>query len=138
MVLIHCKMKNIIPPIFLTIISLGNIIAQDDNGPAFKFIESKHDFGDVIQGDVVEHSFEFSNVGTLPLVISNIITTCGCTAPTWPKEPVKPGEKGKIKIVFNSTGKIGKQNKVITIISNTSTQKDRLFIMANVIPRSGP
>ena len=130
-------MKNTLLTFFLIIISLGNILAQDENGPSFKFIEPKHDFGDIIQGDVVEHYFEFSNEGDLPLIISNIITTCGCTAPTWPKEPVNPGEKGKIKIVFDSKGKIGKQNKVVTIISNSSNQKDRLFIMANVIPNSG-
>ena len=130
-------MKNTILTIFLISVSLVYLVAQEDNGPAFKFSESKHDFGEVIQGNVVEHYFEFSNVGNLPLVISNIITTCGCTAPTWPKEPIKPGGKGKIKIVFNSSGKIGKQNKIVTIISNTSTQKDRLFIMANIIPDSG-
>lgn len=135
--LILCKMKNTLLTVFLIITSLGNILAQDENGPSFKFIESKHDFGDIIQGDVVEHHFEFSNVGDLPLIISNIITTCGCTAPTRPKEPVNPGEKGKIKIVFDSKGKIGKQNKVVTIISNSSNQKDRLFLMANVIPGSG-
>ena len=135
--LILCTMKNTLLTFFLIIISLGNILAQDENEPLFKFIESKHDFGDIIQGDVVEHHFEFSNEGNIPLIISNIITTCGCTAPTWPKEPVKQGEKGKIKIVFDSKGKIGKQNKVVTIISNTSNQKDRLFIMANVIPNSG-
>lgn len=130
-------MRNLTLTLLLSIISLSSILAQDDNGPSFKFTESKHDFGDIIQGDVVEHHFEFSNTGNIPLVISNIITTCGCTAPTWPKEPIKPGEKGKIKIVFDSKGKIGKQNKVVTIISNTNNQKDRLFIMANIIPGSG-
>lgn len=130
-------MKNIILSIFLISIYPVNVIAQEDNAPSFQFVESKHDFGDVIQGDVVEHYFEFSNVGNQPLVISNIITTCGCTAPTWPKEPIKPGEKEKIKIVFNSSGKIGKQNKVVTIISNTRNQKERLFIVANIIPKSG-
>lgn len=111
--------------------------AQSGNIPEFKFEESKYDFGDITQGEVVEHFFEFTNTGGAPLIISNVITTCGCTAPTWPKDPVKPGEKGKIKIVFNSTGKIGRQNKVVTIISNTTNQKDRLFIVANVIPKSG-
>ena len=129
-------MKNIILSVLLIVISSGNIIAQDDTGPSLKFIESKHDFGDIIQGDIVEHHFEFTNVGNAPLLISNIITTCGCTAPTWPKEPIKPGEKGKIKIVFTSSGKIGKQNKVVTIISNTRNQKERLFIVANIIPKS--
>lgn len=130
-------MRNLILTLLLSIISLSNILAQDENGPSIKFTESKHDFGDIIHGDVVEHHFEFSNTGNIPLVISNIITTCGCTAPTWPKEPIKPGEGGKIKIVFNSTGKIGRQNKVVTILSNSVKQKDRLFIMANIIPRSG-
>ena len=66
-------MKNTLLTFLLIIISLGNILAQDENGPSFKFIQSKHDFGDIIQGDVVEHHFEFSNVGDLPLIISNII-----------------------------------------------------------------
>ena len=114
-----------------------NIIAQEIKAPEFKFNESKIDFGEIFQGDIVEHSFEFTNIGDTPLVISKIITTCGCTAPTWPKEPIHPGEKGKIKIVFNSTGKIGRQNKVATILSNTSNQKDRLLIVANIIPKKG-
>lgn len=114
-----------------------NTYAQKNRAPEFKFNESKIDFGEIFQGDVVEHSFEFTNIGDTPLVISKIITTCGCTAPTWPKEPINPGEKGKIKIVFNSTGKIGRQNKVATILSNTANQKDRLLIMANIIPKSG-
>lgn len=123
--------------ILVAIIPAG-LYAQTGNAPEFSFEESKHDFGDITQGDLVEHIFEFTNVGEAPLIISNVITTCGCTAPTWPKDPVKPGEKGKIKIAFNSSGKIGRQNKVVTIISNTSNQKDRLFIIANVIPKSGP
>lgn len=129
-------MRNLILTLLLSIISISNILAQDENGPSIKFTESKHDFGDIIQGDVVEHHFEFSNTGNIPLVISNIITTCGCTAPTWPKEPIKPGEGGKIKIVFNSTGKIGRQNKVVTILSNSVKQKEQLFIVANIIPKS--
>ena len=123
--------------LLIIILSFHLSYGQDGNDPEFKFKESKFDFGEIIQGDVVEHFFEFTNVGESPLVISKIITTCGCTAPTWPKEPILPGKKGKIKIVFNSTGKIGRQNKVATILSNTSNQKDRLFIIANIIPKTG-
>lgn len=126
-----------IMPWMLMMLMADHSNAQSGDSPEFKFEESKHDFGEITQGEVVEHFFEFTNTGGAPLVISNVITTCGCTAPTWPKDPVKPGEKGKIKIVFNSTGKIGRQNKVVTILSNTSNQKDRLFIIANVIPDSG-
>ena len=129
--------KNILATILVVFLSFYSLFAQTNNAPKFRFVESKYDFGEIIQGDVVEHHFEFSNDGEIPLIISKIITTCGCTAPTWPKEPINPGEKGKIKIIFNSTGKIGRQNKVVTILSNTSNQKERLFIMANIIPKSG-
>jgi hypothetical protein len=119
------------------LISFINSYGQEGSAPEFKFDVSRFDFGEIIQGDVVEHNFEFTNIGDTPLVISKIITTCGCTAPTWPKEPILPGKKGKIKIVFNSTGKIGRQNKVATILSNTANQKDRILIMANIIPKTG-
>jgi len=108
--------------------------AQETDGPKFEFKESKHDFGDIRRGDKVEHIFKFKNTGTKPLVISNIITTCGCTVPSWPKEPIPPNNQGEIKVIFNSTGKIGKQNKVITIFSNSVNQKERITISANVIP----
>jgi hypothetical protein len=121
----------------IILLSFIGSFAQVNQTPEFKFDEPRFDFGEIIQGEVVEHYFEFTNIGDTPLVISKIITTCGCTAPTWPKEPILPGKKGKIKIVFNSTGKIGRQNKVATILSNTTNQKDRLFIMANIIPKSG-
>jgi len=129
--------RNILATNLVLFIFINILNAQTDDAPAFKFIESKHDFGEIIQGKVVEHHFEFTNTGGTPLIISKIITTCGCTAPTWSKEPIKPGEKEKITIVFNSTGKIGRQNKVVTILSNASNQKERLFIMANILPKPG-
>jgi hypothetical protein len=119
----------------LYLLAQPGLFAQQD-APIFKFEELKYDFGDILQGKIVEHQFEFVNAGSTPLIISNVITTCGCTAPIWPKDPIKQGEKGTIKIVFNSTGKIGRQNKVVTILSNASNQKERLFIIANVIPEA--
>jgi len=129
--------RNLLFAALLVLVFSGVVLAQDEQAPVFTFSDQKHDFGDIVQGNVVEHSFEFTNTGNMPLIISNVITTCGCTAPSWPKEPVKPGEKAKIKIVFNSTGKIGRQNKVVTILSNTSNQKERLHIQANIIPKAG-
>ena len=105
--------KNSLFSLFIVLLSSASVYAQVNNGPDFKFDETKHDFGDIIQGDKVEHSFKFTNSGKEPLVISRIVTTCGCTAPTWSKEPIKPGESGKIKIVFNSTGKIGRQKRAV-------------------------
>ena len=129
--------RNSLFSFFIIMLITSGIYAQEENGPDFKFEETKHDFGDVIQGNNVEHYFKFTNVGKEPLIISRIVTTCGCTAPTYPKEPIKPGESGKIKIVFNSTGKMGRQNKVVTILSNSVNQKEQLFIVANIIPESG-
>jgi len=117
-------------PVFLS----GMVYAQQKEGPLFEFEEDSYDFGDLEQGKKVEHTFIFKNTGNQSLVISNIVTTCGCTAPTWPKDPLRPGEKGEIKVAFNSTGKIGKQNKVITILSNSVNGRDRITIQANVIP----
>lgn len=109
--------------------------AAEKKGPEIKFDEESHDFGDITQGDRVEHVFAFTNVGTEPLVLSRVLTTCGCTAPSWPKEPVAPGEKGEVKVSFNSAGKMGMQNKVITIISNATNANARVNITTNVLPK---
>ena len=108
--------------------------AQEIEGPKFEFKVSKYDFGDIRQGDKLNHVFKFKNMGSKPLIISNILTTCGCTVPSWPKDPILPNNYGEIKVEFNSSGKIGKQNKVITIFSNSVNQKERIIITANVIP----
>ncbi|CAD5256315.1 MULTISPECIES: DUF1573 domain-containing protein [unclassified Imperialibacter] len=109
--------------------------ATEKKGPEIKFEESTHDFGDITQGDKVEYVFAFSNKGTEPLILSRVLTTCGCTAPSWPKEPIAPGEKGEVKVSFNSTGKMGMQNKVITIISNATNSSERISITTNVLPK---
>lgn len=80
--------------------------------------EEKYDFGSIKQGESVEHTFTFKNTGTEPLVISNVAATCGCTVPEWSKEPVMPGKAGKVTAKFNSAGKMGQQNKPLTISSN--------------------
>jgi len=101
--------------------------------PAFKFEEDLHDFGDIKDGDVVEHVFTFVNDGEAPLIISDAKATCGCTVPEWPKEPIPVGGKGEIKVRFNSKGKPGVQNKTVTLTANTWPTTQRLRIKANVI-----
>ncbi|RSK48858.1 DUF1573 domain-containing protein [Hymenobacter rigui] len=88
-------------------------------GPQIQFEEMKYDFGSVHTGDVVEHTFKFKNVGTQPLIISNIGVSCGCTTPEWTRDPVMPGKSGTITAKFNSSGKFGMQNKVLTVESNS-------------------
>jgi len=102
-------------------------------GARISFEEASFDFGDIIQGDKVEHIFFFENVGNEPLILSDVRTTCGCTVPEWPKEPIIPGQKTKIKVLYNSTGKMGMQTKVITVLSNSVSGAARVRIMANVL-----
>jgi hypothetical protein len=91
------------------------------NGPVIAFEKKTHDFGQIVQGDKVEQVFKFTNTGTEPLIITNVQVTCGCTTPKgWPRDPIQPGGKGEITIAFNSAGKIGRQDKVVTIVSNAA------------------
>jgi hypothetical protein len=88
-------------------------------GPVITFEKKTHDFGDIVQGDKVEETFKFANTGTEPLIITNVQVTCGCTTPKgWPRDPIMPGGKGELTVAFNSAGKMGKQNKVVTVVSN--------------------
>ena len=111
--------------------------AQDETsqpGPSITFEESSFDFGDIHQGDKVMHVFNFENTGDAPLIISNVQTTCGCTATDWPRDPVAPGESASITVNFNSAGKMGRQNKIITIVSNSTAAVNQVKIVTNVLP----
>ncbi len=101
-------------------------------GPVMTFAETKFDFGNIKQGDIVEHVFKFKNTGNAPLVIKQVDVTCGCTTPEWPKEPIAPGKSGTIKAVFNSAGKMGQQNKVITVQSNAVNAPNQVTIITNI------
>ena len=101
-------------------------------GPAIVFEEVKYDFGSVAQGGTVDHTFKFKNTGTAPLVISNIGVSCGCTTPEWTKAPVLPGKTGTIAAHFNSTGKMGMQNKVLTIESNATAGSTTVSLVGEV------
>ena len=106
-------------------------------GPAIVFEESKYDFGSVMQGGMVDHVFKFKNTGTQPLIISNIGVSCGCTTPEWTKDPVMPGKSGTISAHFNSAGKMGMQNKVLTIESNASAGSTTVSLVGEVKEAAG-
>ncbi|MEM9919563.1 MAG: DUF1573 domain-containing protein [Bacteroidota bacterium] len=94
-------------------------VVDKDKVAIMTFKETEYDFGTIKEGEVVKHTFSFVNTGKVPLLISNARSTCGCTVPKWPKEPIAPGESGKIKVRFNSTNKRDRQNKPVTITANT-------------------
>jgi hypothetical protein len=103
------------------------------DAPAFKFEKEVYDFGKITDGDVVTYDFKFKNIGNSPLIISSATATCGCTVPDYPKEPVAPGAEGVIRVVFNSAGKPGMQNKVVSITANTIPSLTELNILGMVM-----
>ncbi len=100
------------------------------------FKEHHFDFGEIAEGKVVVHEYEFTNTGKVPLVITNGHSTCGCTVPEWPKEAIKPGDTGKIKVKFDTNGKAGPQAKPITIVANTYPSKTMLELVGIVGARN--
>ncbi len=108
---------------------------QNLPGPILSFEESYHDFETIVQGEIVDYVFKFINKGDRPLVISNVLTSCGCTASEWPKTPIEPGSEGVIKATFNSRGKFGQQKKIITVLSNAPNNRMEIVIKAFVLPK---
>ncbi len=81
-----------------------------------------HDFGTVPEGGDIEYEFTFKNTGKEPITISAVNVSCGCTAPSWSKEPVLPGKKSAIKAVYHTQGRIGAFTKPITVVSNAGSK----------------
>ena len=100
--------------------------------PVMCFDTLAHDFGTIIEGERVVCYFEYRNDGGSELLIRSVETTCGCTTPEWSREPLKPGEKRSMEIIFNASGRNGEQRKVVTVNSNASNRVVRLTVRANV------
>lgn len=129
-------MKRIFSIFALVLISVltFNIVAAE-KGAVMTFAEKTHDFGSIKEADgPVTHVFEFTNTGSEPLVIINVNASCGCTRPEYPKEPVMPGKKGKIKVTFNPAGRPGEFSKEVKIRTNGS-KRPVLRITGTVIPK---
>jgi len=99
------------------------------------FSEYRYDFGNVKEkGGSVSHEFVFTNNGDGNLLIIDATATCGCTKPEYPKNPIAPGKKGKIKVTYNPAGRPGPIDRTVTVKTNGSPKKVRLKIVGNVIP----
>jgi hypothetical protein len=129
-------MKKIALLFSFFVLALATQVQAQESGPVITFKESSKDFGDITQGQQVAHTFVLTNTGKQPLIISNVAATCGCTVPSWPKEPVAPGKSAEIKVSFNSTGKVGKQNSVVRIYSNASEPIEKVSLISNVLTKS--
>ncbi len=101
--------------------------------PQIMFKHTTYDFGKIIQGEKVEHTFHFTNAGRADLIITKVSTSCGCTATNYPHYPIKPGDSAKIDVVFDSKHKKGFQNKTITVLTNTQPNYTRLYVKGMVV-----
>lgn len=96
------------------------------------FENGMYNFGKITQGEVVHYDFKFKNTGKSPLIVTNVAATCGCTIPEKPKAPVQPGATGVISVVFNSTGKMGMQDKIVTVTSNGNPATSEVHLIGEV------
>lgn len=100
------------------------------NQASIKFDKMIHNFGTFSENQPTQKCvFTFTNVGTAPLIINQAVASCGCTVPSYTKAPIKPGEKGEIKVTYNGTGAFpGHFKKTITVRTNGVTELTRLYI----------
>ena len=101
------------------------------------FEQPEYDFGTVKEGEVVTQTFKFTNVGKVPLTILKCRSSCGCTVPEWPEEPILPGGTNVISAKFNTEGKSNEQKKVITVTANTYPNESKVVIKGIVTPVKG-
>lgn len=109
--------------LFILTFSIGGIFAQEPAQPSVQdsivFDKTTHNYGTITQGADGRCHFTFTNNGKSPLILTNVHASCGCTTPTWPREPIEPGKQGVI-IVKYDTNRIGSFNKSITVNSNAA------------------
>ncbi|HNS17462.1 MAG TPA: DUF1573 domain-containing protein [Bacteroidales bacterium] len=106
--------------------------AKPDHLPVITFDADEHDFGRIIQGEVVTYAFKFRNTGKSDLLISSVSSSCGCTVSKYSKEPVRPGEQGVLQVTFNSEGRKGFQSKTVTVLTNAQPNKHTLTVKAKI------
>ncbi|MCM1042034.1 MAG: DUF1573 domain-containing protein [Bacteroides sp.] len=100
-------------------------------GPGIKFEKTVHDYGTIEQGANGNCEFVFENNGTEPLILSDVRSSCGCTVPSWPREPIMPGKKSAIKVHYD-TNRIGGISKSITVSTNGNPDRVVLSIRGTV------
>lgn len=128
-------MKNLIILFTALLFAGATTFAQTDTNPDAAVIDFEYetyDFGNLNEGDDAEVDFTFTNTGKDKLIITNVKASCGCTTPYWSKEPVQPGETGKITARYDTKNKSGSFNKAITITSNAEPGTTRIFIKGDV------
>ena len=128
---------SVIPLFFAISCKQGSSTAETkstDTITSIEFENKNYAFGQIVKGQVVEHSYIFKNTGNIDLIIEEVDPSCGCTTPEWTKEPVKPGETGKIIVKFDTQHQsLGNKTKQVAVYSNTSPSRNLLQFTAQVV-----
>ena len=125
-----CDIRNTRNKADVPVANNGTVYADSTT---VQMIDSAYNFGSVTDGDKVEYSYRFRNTGKNPLIVSSAVASCGCTVPEKPEEPIKPGETGFLKVVFNSKGRVGEVHKTITVSSNAYPKFPELELTGQVV-----
>lgn len=110
------------------------VFAPSVEGPEISFEKLVHNYGEIAYGSNGDCEFTFTNVGSEPLILSNVQSSCGCTTPNWPKEPIMPGQTGVIKVHYDTT-RTGGIGKSITVTTNGKTDRVVLRITGTVLAK---
>jgi hypothetical protein len=110
----------------------GNVAEENPNAPEISFDKTVHDYGAVPYKGDGKCEFKFTNSGQEPLILTNVRSSCGCTVPKWPREPILPGQSEVIHVEYK-TNRIGRINKTVTVQSNARTKSVVLRIQGQVL-----
>ena len=115
-------------------ISSSNVSEAQKSEITFKENAKLFDFGEIVEGEKVYHTFEFTNTSSIPLIISGAEGSCGCTVPeSYTKDPILPGKMGTLDVVFDSEGRPGKMTKSVRIFSNTYPSETIVYLKGVVV-----
>ena len=126
------KEEEHLPADLVNIAKSANGESKNNKVPVMQFEHIDFDFGLIYEGEEVVHKYKFKNVGNATLIISDVSASCGCTIPTFSKEPIKPGEEGFIEVRFDSSGRKGMQHKTVTVRANTEPNNIKLSFVAEI------
>jgi len=128
-------MKKIALLAFLSFLLSASLFAQNNKkGAVVKFEDLVHDYGSIFQGADGICEFKFTNTGDEPLVLSSVRSSCGCTVPSYPKDPILPGQSNFIKVSYD-TKRLGPISKQITVVSNATEPTIQLSIKGNILQK---
>jgi hypothetical protein len=109
--------------------------AANPNAPVITFEKTTHDYGTLTKGGDGTCEFKFTNTGVEPLILSNCTSSCGCTVPDWPREPILKGKSAVVKVKYD-TNRLGPINKTVNVTSNASNSPVQLRIIGSIVDKA--